>query len=193
MERIVDVIYRVSYRMLCDRVDSENVTRRVLAEASGRSVVYDGSDTVTDWFLRRTCFHCRMMLVRRRMMWLLDSPSEVFVRASPKVDDQDDYVTKQAWQVYCRAAFNMSPIQIAAYVLVVFEGLTADRAASVLRLSRHRVEHLLDKATASIRGELAVYGSAGLYRNFVGFIMKVDEARKPQAKDLLTEYSDSAP
>ena len=192
MERIVDVVYRISFRILCDRVDSEDVTRRVLSDALHRGVVFDGSEAVTDWFVRQACLRCRRRIVSRRVLWLLEERSAVFVRASPRVEEHDDYVTKQAWQVYCRAVFGMPPMWTISYVLCALEDFSTDRAASVLKQSRARVERNLEKATASIRAELAVYGSAGLYRNFVSFIRRVDEARKPQAADLLKEYSDSA-
>ena len=193
MERIVDVVYRISFRILCDRIDSEYVTRKVLAFAKRKSIVYDGSEQSADWFIRQTCFMCRLTIVRRRALWLMDVRKDVFVRASPKVGEHDDYITKQAWQVYCRAVNGMTPLQVTAYVLFVLEGIPEERAAEIMGLTRFRLRHLLKKATASIRAELAVYGSAGLYRNFVSFIRMVDEAKKPQAKDLLTEYSDSAP
>ena len=99
MERIVDVVYRISFRILCDRVDSEEVTRRILADARHRGIVYDGSECISDWFVRQACLRCRRRIVSRRVLWLLEERSAVFVRASPQVEDHDDYVTKQAWQV----------------------------------------------------------------------------------------------
>ena len=188
MERIVDVVYRISYRILCDRVDSEVITRKVLADARRKSIACDGSLEVTDWLIRHACQLCRMMLVRRRTMWLLENRKDLYVRASPRVGNHDDYITKQAWQVYCRAVNAMTPLQVITYVICKLEGFSEERTVSILRLSRMRVDHLLKKATASIRAELAVYGSADLYRNFINFIKMVDEAQRPEAKDLLTEY-----
>ena len=118
---------------------------------------------------------------------------DVYIRASPRVEDHEDYIAKQAWQVYCRAVASMTPLQVTAYVLCVLEEYSEDRVGKIMRITHSRLDRLLKKATASIRAELAVYGSAGLYRNFVSFLRRVDEANKPQAKDLLTEYSGFAP
>jgi DNA-directed RNA polymerase specialized sigma24 family protein len=193
MERIVDLVYRISFRILCDRFDSEEVTRKVLSDAGRWSVVYEGEFKSKDWFIRHTCILCRMAMIRRKTLWLINVRKEVFVRASPRVEDQDDYTTKQAWQVYCRAVHGMTPLQVMAYVLCVLEGISEARVMKILNITQARLSHLLKKATASIRGELAVYGRAELYRDFVSFIRRVDEVNKPQAKDLLTEYSDSVP
>lgn len=172
MDGIVDIISRISYRILCDKVDSEEVTKRVLANAKRRSVVYDGGGKSKDWFIRHTCLLCRMAIIRRRALWLMNIRKDVFVRVSPKVEDRDDYITKQAWEVYCRAVDGMTPMQVIAYVLCVLEHLPEARVEKILMITELRLDNLLKKATASIRAELAVYGKAGLYRNFVSFIIK---------------------
>ena len=97
---------------------------------------------------------------------------EVFVRARPRVEDRDDYITKQAWEVYCRAVDGMTPMQVIAYVLCVLERLPEARVEKILMITKSRLDSLRKKATASIREELTVYGKAGLYRNFVSFIIK---------------------
>lgn len=175
MEKIVDIVFRTSFRILCDRVDSEEVTRSVLDSASRHSRTYDGSTSSMDWFLRQTCFLCRLRILRRRMLWLMDIRNDVFVRASPRVENQDDYITKQAWQLYCRAVFRMTPLQGMAYALCVLEEIPASRVASMLFISRFRVSLALERAVARVRRELATYGSNDMYHSFVGFIRRIRE------------------
>ena len=172
MDGIVDIISRISFRILCDKIDSEEVTKKVLANARRRSIVYDGGSGTKDWFIRHTCLLCRMTIIRRRTLWLMNIRREVFVRASPRSEDRDDYITKQAWEVYCRAVNGMTPMQVIAYVLCVLERLPEARVEKILMITNSRLERLLNKATASIRAELAVYGKAGLYRNFVSFLIR---------------------
>lgn len=181
MEKVNDIVFRTAFRILCDRVDCEDVTRQVLNEAARLGREYDGTAASMDWFLRQTCVRSRVRIIRRRMLWLLDVRADVFVRASPRVEDQDDYVTKQAWQLYCRAVFRMTPLQGTVYALCVLEELPAARVASILWISEFRVGLALKRAVARIRSELATYGSKDMYQSFVGFIRRVKE------------YSDFAP
>ena len=174
MERISDVVFRTAFRILCDRVDSEEVTNKVMLYADRHEIIYDGSEGSMDWFLRQTCLRSRLIIARRRLLWLLNVRNELFVRASPKAENQDDYVTKQAWQVYCRAVFRMTPLQGMAYTLCVLEELPLGRVAGILELSEFRIGIALERASAKIRRELAVYGRSDLYCSFVKFIRMVN-------------------
>lgn len=173
MERISDVVFRTAFRILCDRVDSEDVASKVMLYADRHRITYDGSEESMDWFLRQTCLRSRLRIARRRLLWLLNVRNELFVRASPKAENQDDYVTKQAWQVYCRAMFSMTPLQGIAYTLCILEELPSRRAARILELSEFRIMLALERASAKIRRELAVYGRSDLYSSFVKFIRMV--------------------
>ena len=168
-----DMVFRTSFRILCDRRDSEAVTRDVLMYAAANGIVLDGNDGAVDRLLRQTCVRSRLRIMRRRLLWLLDIRNNVYVGACPVADDEDDYVTKQAWQLYCRAVFRMTPLQVTVYALCALGNISIVRASGILFLSEAGVCHALEKAAARIRLELAAFDSADMYQSFTDFIRKV--------------------
>ena len=112
-------------------------------------------------------------LLQRRLFWLFGEQRPVFVRAIPEMEHQDDYIVKQAWQLYCRACFKMTPIQIIVYALSELECMSIERTASILRITAFRVRMALSRSVMSVRRELSLYGSERQYHAYVAFIRQV--------------------
>ena len=104
MDRYLDLVSRTSFRIMCDRTDSEYVTARVFVSLWHDVLDYDDSFTLGEWLLRKTCHLCRLRLTRRHILNIFGVVNDVFVNVSPKADDEDDYVTKQAWELHCKVS-----------------------------------------------------------------------------------------
>ena len=90
------------------------------------------------------------MLSIRRPVYELSSPEAL--------TPEEDYITRESWDIYCRASRNLSPRQRAVYVLVELEGLSVDEASYVLGMTAGRVEEFHAEAVARIKEELGFYG-----------------------------------
>ena len=63
MNRYLDMVSRTSFRILCDRTDSEFVTEKVFVTLWNDVLEYDDSLTVGEWLLRLTYRECRICLL----------------------------------------------------------------------------------------------------------------------------------
>ena len=195
MDMYMSMVYRNAFRILCDRRDAETVARQVFVSLWKKSGAVQGS--IEDWLLLRTCMYCRLRIMRWRLLWIFNVRRDVFVVTSRIMDEDNDYEAKQAWQLFCRASFRMTPLQRMSYALCVLEGLEKARTASILRISRTRLSLALERAAKSIRSELSMYGKSNLYMPYVAFVRRVaDDGRDvPELEDAVfaTICSDSAP
>ena len=177
--KYLDLVYRTAFRIMCDRIDSGYVTSRVFSPLNDDVKTGRTEGEFEDVLLRRTALFCRIRFAGRRLMLIAGEHPQVFVRASPVVEDHDDYTVKQAWQLYCRACFRMTPLQCIVYALAELEGIDEVRVASILGLSEFRVRHARHRAEHRVRSELDAYGCARKYAAYVGFIRKVAESQRP--------------
>lgn len=182
MDRYLDLVSRTSFRILCDREGSEYVTVKVFESLWHDVLEYDDSITLDMWLLRRTWIYSRIRIARRRILRIFGVNVDVFVNASPKAEDQDDYVTKQAWELYCRANMNMTPLQGVSYALVVLEELSHQEAAKITGMTVFRTEAAVRRAEEKIRHELKRYGKEEDYDRYNGFLRKVAEAMTDRKK-----------
>lgn len=175
LDRYVELVSRNTFRIMCDRDDSEAVTRRVFASLWGDVFDYDDRFLLSEWLLRKTCLYCRIRMTRRRILRLFGVSTDVFVQASPRVDDQEDYVTKQAWEIYCRASSHLTPLQIASYALCELEGIRNDRVALITGLPQFRISLALQRGEEKVRHELEKYSREDDYERYAVFLRKVAE------------------
>ncbi|MBR5836791.1 MAG: hypothetical protein IKY66_11645 [Bacteroidales bacterium] len=175
MDRYLDLVSRTSFRILCDSEDSEYVTVRVFTSLWYDVLDYDDRFTVGEWLLRKTFAFSRMRILRRRVLHLFGIADSLFINVSPTVDDQDDYVTKQAWTLHCRAVSHMTPLQIYVYAMCILDGMSEDKVAFTIGVSRHRVRTALDKAEEKERSELRMYGKENEYYRYNAFLRKVSD------------------
>ncbi len=175
MDGYLDLVSRTAFRILCDRKDSEAVTIEVFVHAWNYPEKFDGSISLEMWLLRLTDRYSRRRLVRRIFMFLLGERPDLYVTSSPKAPAYDDYVTKQAWEIYCRTSVRLSFRQRALFTLCVIEQISIDKASIITKMSGRRIENLLSDARSKILKELRYYGKADEYDRYVGFLRVVAE------------------
>jgi DNA-directed RNA polymerase specialized sigma24 family protein len=175
MDEYLDLVSKTSFRILCDRKDSEAVTTDVFVHAWNYSERFDGSMPLRIWLLRLASRYSRLRVVRRRLMYLFGQRPDLFVTTAPKAAEYDDYVTKQAWELYCRASLRLSIRQRILFTLCVLEELSDDEASRITDIPRRVINGLLTTAEYRIRKELRRYGKSEEYESYVGFLRKVAE------------------
>lgn len=171
--RYLDLVSRTIFRILCDRVDSEQVTVQVFASLWYDVLDYDDKYTVEEWLLKKTCLYSRIRIMRRRILRIFGVVNDVFVRVTPVVDNEDDYVTKQAWQLHCRVTTHMTPLQSMVYALCVLEGMSREKVATITGMTGFRIGVAMHRAEDKVRAELDDYGKKGYYDSYNDFLRKV--------------------
>ena len=175
VDEYLDLVLRTSFRILCDRKDSETVTQDVFLHAWNNSETFDGSVPLESWILHHTCRYSRLRIVRRRIMYIFGERPDLFVTTAPKVPTYDDYVTKQAWELYCRISVDMSVTHRILFSLCVLEGISEKDAAQITGISRRRISSLITAAESKFRKELIRLGCSDDYYRYIGFLRKVAE------------------
>ncbi len=182
MDRYLDLVPRTSFRILCDRKDSEYVTARVFVSLWHDVLDYDDSLTVGEWLLRKTCIYSRMRIMRRRILRVFGIVNDVFVNVSPMVEDEDDYVTKQAWELHCRASTHMTPLQSAVYAMCALDGMTMESVSRITGLSGFRIGLALERSEEKARAQLKHYGRESDYNRYKAFLRKVADSLTDMVK-----------
>lgn len=175
LDRYLEIISTTSFRILCDRTDSEAVTVRVFVSLWYDVLEYDDRFGLREWLLRRTCMYSIMRIARRRILRLAGIRDDVFVRASPKVDDADDYQTKLAWELYCRASAHMTYLQSVSYALCALDEIDNRTVALITGLSGFRIALALKRAEGKVQNELRRYHRESDYDRYLDFLKKVAE------------------
>lgn len=190
IDRYMDIVSRNSFRILCDRGDSEYVIRRVFVSLWSGVLDYDDRFSLEEWLLRKVCLYSRIRIARNGVLRLFGVHNDVFVNASPKVEDVDDYLTKQAWELYCRASAHMTPMQSAVYSLCALEGMQKDQVAFLTGMSVMRVSTALRRAEEKVLDELDHWGRKDDLERFKGFLRKVSDSltdREKLRKEILVD------
>lgn len=171
----IPLVSRTSYRIMCDRSDSEYVTKEVFASLWHDPLSYMEADSMSDALLKRTCIICRRRLARRRLYGVFSIHPDLFVMSSPSVPSADEYIARQAWEVFCRASRNCSDRQRILYTLHELEGLPVSTSARVGRYLEFTAEEALNAARRRVKEELDAYGRMDDYISYVGFLRKVED------------------
>lgn len=160
MDRYMSAVYRISYRILCDRADSEVVTRNVLMKAWSDAPRYDGRYSLMVWIYQIVCHLCIARLRRRRILDLLTvTSSSVYEMSAPQsLSPEEDYIIKETWEIFCRASRNLSPKQRIVFTLRELEGLSTDDISAITGLNQDRIDRNIHIAHQQIRSELEHYG-----------------------------------
>lgn len=171
----IPLVSRTSYRIMCDRSDSEYITKEVFISLWHDPLSYMEADSLSEALLRKTCAICRKRLARRRLYGIFSIHPELFVMSSPSVPSADEYIARQAWEVFCRASRNCSDRQRILYTLHELEGLSVSASARVGRCLEFSAEEALESARRRVKEELDVYGRMDDYISYVGFLRKVED------------------
>lgn len=166
MDRYVELVSRTSFRILCDRGDSEKIASDLFIRVWKEAGKYDMSRPLIEWILGMTCRMCRMELFRRRLSSLFSSHPEVYVTSPPTGVPQDDYMIKQVWEIYCRASRKMSSSQRVVFVLSELEGLSGQEVHFITGMSSYSIRYALVRARELIKTDS--------YRSYVSLLRNID-------------------
>ena len=173
ISRFLEPVSRISYRILCDRMDSESVTLSLFTMIWNEPQSFNGTIPLDLMVVRRTCSLCRHRLIRRKFLRLFSIDPEVFISAVPIVPGAGDFISRQAWTLYCRAAESYSNRQRIVFSLCELEGYTVGQAAEIIGIGVSRVDKDLEDARNKLRDELDHFGRMDDYRSYIGFLRKV--------------------
>ena len=175
VDNYIDLVSRTAFRMLCDRKDSEAVTSAVFIHAWNYSSKFDGAISLSFWLLRLTSRYARLRGIRRRLMYFFGERPDLFVTTAPKSVDYDDFVTKQAWELYCRASMKLSIRQRVLFTLCVLEEIPEADVSMITGIPMCCLSGMLSAAESKIKKELRKKGKPEDYSRYVCFLRKVAE------------------
>ena len=175
MDMYLELVSRTSFRILCDQKDSDAVTQDVFVHAWDKSEAFDGAMPLESWLLHLTCRYARLRIVRRRIMYVFGERPDLFVTTAPKAPTYDDYITKQAWELYCRIVDELTITQRILFSLCILEGLSEEDASHITGISRRRISGLITGAETRFKKELRRMGNSEDYYRYIGFLRKVAE------------------
>lgn len=178
VKRYLNLVWLTSFRILCDREDSKYVTLKTFLELKNGILQYDDRLTVEEWILQRTCQNCRVRIVRRKILRIYGVTTDLFVRAAPVVEDHDDYIVKQSWELFCRASVTMNPLQNIIFVLYALEEVPQGRISLILGISGFRVSLAFRRAQERVLAELKHYKHEDEYDKYIFFLKKVADSLK---------------
>ena len=176
MNRYLPLISRTTFRILCDRNDSEAVAKQVFIYLWHNFDQYDDRFTLEEWLLRRTFYLSRLRISRRRILHVFGKRPALFAVSKPKAENTDDYITTQAWELFCRTSLKMTPVQRVIFTFVDLEQLSPDKVAYITGLFRYRVRIAEERAVKKLKDELDRYGKANDYVAYIGFMRKVSDS-----------------
>lgn len=159
LDRYMSMVSRTSYRILCDREDSEDVTQEVFIKVWRNASDFDGRYSLSTWIYRITCNLCYDRLRRRKVLSLFSITHSVYETSAPMaLSPEEDFITKETWEIFCRASRHLSPKQRAVFTLRDLEGLDTEEVESVTGLTADQIKSNLHIARKKIRQELERYG-----------------------------------
>lgn len=168
------LVSRTSYRILCDRSDSELVTKEVFVFLWHDPLTFMTDKPLSYELLKKTSRLCRKRLMLRKLYDIFSVRPVVFVTQASTGFSRDEYVARQAWEVFCRASLHCTDRQRIIYTLHELEGIPLPAAAEAGNYLPFSVEEALEEARLRVLEELARYGRLGDYEAYVGYLRKVE-------------------
>lgn len=173
MDRYIDMATLTSYRILCDHSDSLLVTRNVFVKVWKHPPSHYRNISLRLWLLKNIIRQCRKRIFINRLAELLRLRQSLFVSSRPRVEDMDDYITTQAWEVFCRACLSASARQRIIYSLYELDGFSDDDIEQLTGIHKRGIYMVIGSVRDRVRMQLGKFGKAGKYAPFVSFLKKV--------------------
>ncbi len=159
MDRYLPMVSRVSYRILCVISESETVTGEVFMKVWESAGEYDFRHGVSVWIYRTICNLCYIHIRRIRFLDLLSIHPPVYETSAPHpLSPEEDYITKETWGIYCRAARFLTARQRTVFVLRELEELSTEDVAAIMNMRSDVIRDNLLEAREKIKAELTKYG-----------------------------------
>ncbi len=159
MDRYLPMVSRVTYRILCDIDESEEVTEEVFLKVWRSAGEYDFRHGVSVWIYRMVCNLCYIHLRRMRFLDLFFIHPSVYETSAPHpLSPKEDFITKETWEVYCRSSTFLTSKQRMAFVFRELEELSTEDVSAIMNIRSDVIREELLVAREKIKGELARYG-----------------------------------
>ncbi len=159
MDRYLPMVSRVSYRILCDISESEEVTKEVFMKVWRSAGEYDFRRGVSIWICRIIYNLCYIHLRRQRFLDLFTKHPSVYETSAPQpLSPDEDYNTKETWAIYCRASRFLTIRQASVFVFRELEELSTEDVSEIMNMRSDRIRDNLLTAREKIKQELARYG-----------------------------------
>lgn len=153
------MVLRTAYRILCDRRDAEDVTRKAFLKVWKCPYDSERYENIRLWLYRITVGLCHSCLRRRRLTDVLSIRFRVYEDQSPvAASPEEEFITKESWAIFCRASLMLSPEQRVVYTLIELEMLSMEEVVVITGMSSERIGNDLDAAVEAVRQELERYG-----------------------------------
>ena len=172
--KYIPLVSRTTYRIMCDRSDSEYVTKEVFIALWHDPRSFMVQDDLSHEMLKRACRMCRKRLLRRKLYMMFSVHPDVFVISTPTVHSAEEYMSRQVWEVFCRASLNCTDRQKIVYALHELEGVPLVSVADAGYYLPFTVEEALEEARSRVKEELGRYGRIGDYDAYVEYLRRVE-------------------
>ena len=162
-----EAIYRVSFRMLNDAQDAEDILQETFIKAFRYLPTFEGRSQLSTW-LYRIAINEALMLIRKRKPDTTSIDEEIET-------DQDGFIPRQIVDFCClpedtfdnretqaaisRAVDRLSPANRATFILRDISGLSTKETADTLQISESAVKTRLLRARLELREALSGYFS----------------------------------
>ncbi len=165
VEAYYKMIYHLSYKMLGDAQDAEDVLQETFLKAYRHLGSFDGRSSLSTWLYRIATNEALMFLRRKKPdLVSIDEPVETGeVEAEPlQIVDwcclpEAELLSSEAQAHLDRAVENLPPSLRVVFVLRDLQGLSTLETAEVLNLSENAVKTRLSRARLRLREELSGY------------------------------------
>ncbi len=165
VEAYYKMIYHLSYKMLGDAQDAEDVLQETFLKAYRNLGSFDGRSSLSTWLYRIATNEALMFLRRKKPdLVSIDEPVETGeVEAEPlQIVDwcclpEAELLSSEAQAHLDRAVENLPPSLRVVFVLRDLQGLSTLETAEVLNLSENAVKTRLSRARLRLREELSGY------------------------------------
>lgn len=175
ISRFMVPVSRISYRILCDRLDSESVTISLFMNLWSSPESFNSQLSLDYEIIRRTCRMCRVRLLRRRLLMLLSINPDIYVSSVPVVPGADDFLARKTWAIYCRAARNYTDRQKIIFTLCELEEYSPSEISMITDYPVSRILDDLEEARVMLKDELDIFGRMDDYISYLGFLRKIQD------------------
>lgn len=161
MDRYMPMVSRTAYRILCDREESLYVSQEVFLKVWQKASRFDERHSVATWLYRITSNISAGLLRRRRIRNVFLLQSSVYeMSARTAMPPEEDYMTKETWDIFCRASEKLSLKQRLVYALRELEELPPSMVSEITDMTADQIKNNLSAARRKLKAELQKYGKA---------------------------------
>lgn len=155
VHRHMDTIYRVSYRMLQDKAEAEDVTQETFLRAWKALPDWKPKAKFSTWACTVALNLCRDRLRKKKPVLMETLPERVDMAQRP----EEQLASSQAVSGIKAHISALPDRQKVALTLSALEGLGNKEAAEIMDISIHALEGLLGRARRTLRHALSAEAS----------------------------------